>query len=105
MIMTKDINLFDLGCLVQVSIGMWSARKMLTKEDLRRVGVAPEGVPDDICNLSRKLLVGQVRRAGPFILSLLLAWPPGRPAEPPPSANPCERTGVGAASRTARSEH
>jgi len=57
MIMTKDINLFDLGCLVQVSIGMWSARKMLTKEDLRRVGVDPEGVPDDICNLGRKLLV------------------------------------------------
>lgn len=57
MIMTKDINLFELGCLVQISIGMWSARKMLTKEDLRRVGVDPEGVPDGICNLGRKLLV------------------------------------------------
>ncbi len=57
MMMTKDINLFDLGCLVQVSIGMWSARKMLTKQDLSKVGIDPTGVPDDICNLGRKLLV------------------------------------------------
>lgn len=57
MMMTKDINLFDLGCLVQVSIGMWSARKMLTKADLQRVGIDPVGVPDEICNLGRKLLV------------------------------------------------
>jgi hypothetical protein len=55
--MTKDINLFDLGCLVQVSVGMWSARKMLTKADLKKVGVDPRGVPDDLCNLGRKILV------------------------------------------------
>lgn len=57
MIMAKEINLFDLGCLVQVSVGMWSARKMLTKADLQKVGVDPTGVPDDICNLGRKILV------------------------------------------------
>ena len=73
--MTKDINLFDLGCLVQVSVGMWSARKMLTKADLQKVGVDPRGVPDDICNLGRKLLVPKEeiakftshRAAGPLV--------------------------------------
>jgi len=35
----KDaINLFEVGCLVNLKIKMWSGRKMLTRADLMRVG-------------------------------------------------------------------
>ena len=54
----KDtINLFDVGCLVNLSIGMWSGRKMITEEDLRKVGIDPTSLPKDIVNYGRKLLV------------------------------------------------
>jgi len=54
----KDtINLFEVGCLVNLSIRMWSGRKMLTRSDLARVGYDPEALPKDIVNLGRKLMV------------------------------------------------
>jgi len=36
------INLFEVGCLVNLKIKMWSGRKMLTRADLVRVGYDPE---------------------------------------------------------------
>lgn len=54
----KDtINLFDVGCLVNLKICMWSGRKMLTRTDLVRVGYDPDKLPKDIVNLGRKLMV------------------------------------------------
>ena len=54
----KDtINLFDVGCLVNLKIKTWSGRKMLTRADLVRVGYDPDNLPEDIVNLGRKLLV------------------------------------------------
>jgi len=54
----KDaINLFDLGTLVNLKVRMWSARKMITRTDLISVGYDPSKLPEDICNLGRKLLV------------------------------------------------
>jgi len=55
----KTVNLFDLGCLVQINIGFWSGRKMLTNNDMVSVGIDPGRLPKDICNLGRKLLVPQ----------------------------------------------
>lgn len=51
------INLFDVGCLVNLRIKMWSARKMITRADLIKVGYDPDRLPADICNLGRKILV------------------------------------------------
>lgn len=51
------INLFDVGCLFNLNIGTWSGRKMLTEDDLRKVGINPSGLPKDIVNFGRKLLV------------------------------------------------
>jgi len=51
------INLFEVGCLVNLKIRMWSARKMLTRTDLVRVGYDPNNLPEEIVNLGRKLLV------------------------------------------------
>lgn len=51
------INLFDVGVLVNLKVGMWSARKMITRADLIKVGYNPDQLPEDICNLGRKLLV------------------------------------------------
>lgn len=51
------INLFDVGCLVNLKIRMWSARKMLTRADLVRVGYDPDQLPEDVVNLGRKLMV------------------------------------------------
>lgn len=51
------INLFSVGCLVNLKIRMWSARKMLTRADLVRVGYDPDKLPKDIVNLGRKLMV------------------------------------------------
>lgn len=55
----KTINLFELGCLVQLSIGTWSGRKMLTREDMRQMGMDPKDLPDELVNLGRKLLVSK----------------------------------------------
>jgi hypothetical protein len=57
-ILEKDtICLFDVGCLVNLKIKMWSGRKMLTKTDLIELGYDPDKLPDDIVNLGRKLIV------------------------------------------------
>lgn len=51
------LNLFEVGCLVNLKIGMWSGRKMLTRNDLVLVGYNPNALPQDIVNLGRKLMV------------------------------------------------
>lgn len=51
------LNLFEVGCLVNLKIKMWSARKMLTRADLIRVGYDPDKLPEEIVNLGRKLMV------------------------------------------------
>lgn len=51
------INLFDVGCLVNLSIGSWSGRKMLSKADYISMGLDPDKLPSDLANLGRKLLV------------------------------------------------
>jgi hypothetical protein len=53
----KTINLFEVGCLVNLKIKMWSGRKMLTRADLVRVGYDPDVLPEDVVNLGRKLMV------------------------------------------------
>lgn len=54
----KDtICLFDVGCLVNLKIKMWSGRKMLTRSDLVQLGYDPNKLPNDIVNLGRKLIV------------------------------------------------
>jgi len=54
----KDtINLFDVGCLFNLKIKMWSGRKMLTRADLVRVGYDPDKLPEEVVNLGRKLMV------------------------------------------------
>ncbi len=54
----KDtINLFDVGCLVNLKIRMWSGRKMLTRADLAHVGYDPDKLPEEVVNLGRKLMV------------------------------------------------
>lgn len=56
--MSNDtINLFDCGALLNLRIRSWSARKMITRADLVRVGVDPNPLPAEICNLGRKTLV------------------------------------------------
>ncbi len=56
-VLEKTLNLFDVGCLVNLRIGTWSGRKMLTRKDMVEMGINPESLPDDIVNLGRKLLV------------------------------------------------
>lgn len=51
------INLFDIGVLVNLKVRMWGARKTITRADLVKVGYNPDQLPDEICNLGRKLLV------------------------------------------------
>jgi len=53
----RSIHLFDVGCLFNLNIGTWSGRKMLTNDDLIKVGIDPSGLPKDIVNYGRKLLV------------------------------------------------
>ena len=54
----KDtISLFDVGCLVNLKVKMWSGRKMLTRADLVRLGYDPDALPKEIVNLGRKLMV------------------------------------------------
>jgi len=54
---SDTINLFKVGCLVNLKIRMWSGRKMLTRADLVRVGYDPDKLPEEIVNLGRKLMV------------------------------------------------
>jgi len=51
------INLFELGYLVDLSIGTWSGRKMITMRDLRKLGFDTTKLPPAITNPGRKLLV------------------------------------------------
>jgi len=51
------INLFEVGCLINLRVGIWSGRKMLTRADMIKIGYDPDKLPDEICNLGRKLLV------------------------------------------------
>ena len=51
------INLFELGYLVDLSIGTWSGRKMITLRDLRKLGFDTTKLPPAITNPGRKLLV------------------------------------------------
>ncbi|KKN99019.1 hypothetical protein LCGC14_0142640 [marine sediment metagenome] len=54
----NTINLFELGTLVNLKIGVWSGRKMLTRADLVKMGYEnQENLPSDIVNLGRKLMV------------------------------------------------
>jgi len=53
----KTVNLFSLGCLVNLKIRSWSGRKMLTRADMVKVGYDPDLLPKDIVNPGRKLMV------------------------------------------------
>ncbi len=53
----KTVNLFDVGCLVNLNVGAWSGRKMLTRADMVEMKTNPDLLPEDIVNLGRKLLV------------------------------------------------
>ncbi len=53
----NPIKLFEVGCLVNLKVHMWSGRKMLTRADLVKVGYDPDQLPEDIVNLGRKLMV------------------------------------------------
>jgi hypothetical protein len=55
----ETINLFQLGCLVNLKIRMWSGRKRLTKNDIINMGYDPEKLPDDVVNLGGKFLVSK----------------------------------------------
>lgn len=57
--MSEEIKLFDLGCLINLKIGMWSARRMISREDLISVGLDPDALPKDLVNYGRKLLVSK----------------------------------------------
>jgi len=51
------INLFDVGCLINLHVGTWSGRKMVTRQDLVKAGLDPDKLPRGIVNYGRKLLV------------------------------------------------
>jgi len=53
----NTISIFDKGALFNLTIGTWSGRKMLSDEDMRRMGQDPDALPADIVNYGRKLLV------------------------------------------------
>jgi uncharacterized protein YeeX (DUF496 family) len=55
----ETIKLFDLGCLVNLKIGYWSARKMVSRADLISVKLDPDALPKDLVNYGRKLLVSK----------------------------------------------
>lgn len=57
--MSDEIKLFDLGCLCNLKIGMWSARRMVSRDDLISVGLDPDALPNDLVNYGRKLLVSK----------------------------------------------
>lgn len=53
----QTINLFDVGCLINLGIGTWSGRKLCTVADYKSMGLDSNKLPTDIVNLGRKLLV------------------------------------------------
>lgn len=53
----QTINLFDVGCLVNLRISRWSGRKMISEEDMRRLGIDTSNLPREVVNYGRKLLV------------------------------------------------
>lgn len=53
----ESIDIFDHGCLFNLTIGTWSGRKMLSANDIRSMGQDPDVLPKDIVNYGRKLLV------------------------------------------------
>lgn len=55
----ETINLFQLGCLVNLKVRHWGGRKMLTRQDMLNVGLDPDKLPSDIVGLGRKLLVSK----------------------------------------------
>ena len=57
--MSEEIKLFDLGCLINLKIGMWSARRMVSRADLVSVGLNPDALPKELVNYGRKLLVNR----------------------------------------------
>ena len=73
----QTTKLFDLGSLVNLRVGSWSGRRMLTETDLRSMGIDPLNLPADLVNLGRKLLVPKsslqritkIEARGRFVLS------------------------------------
>jgi len=55
----ETINLFEVGVLVNLKIGCWSGRKMVSRADLISVGLDPDALPADLVNYGRKLLVNK----------------------------------------------
>jgi len=55
----ETLNLFDVGCLVSLSIGSWSGRRMVSREDCESLGIDTKALPDELVNLGRKLLVSK----------------------------------------------
>lgn len=53
------INLFEVGCLVNLRIGCWSGRRMVSRSDLVSVGMDPDALPKDLVNYGRKLLINR----------------------------------------------
>ncbi|KKL98618.1 hypothetical protein LCGC14_1822640, partial [marine sediment metagenome] len=51
------IQLFSIGCLINLGIGTWSGQKMCSAADYRKIGLDPDKLPNGIVNLGRKLLV------------------------------------------------
>lgn len=55
----ETINLFEVGVLVNLKIGCWSGRKMVSRADFVSVGLDPDTLPSDLVNYGRKLLVNK----------------------------------------------
>jgi len=53
----NTINLFEVGCLINLRVSRWGGRKMLTRADLLKVGYDPDALPVDLVNLGRKLMI------------------------------------------------
>ncbi|KKM85697.1 hypothetical protein LCGC14_1286390 [marine sediment metagenome] len=53
----QTINLFEVGCLINLGIGTWSGTKMCTVADYKSMGLDSNKLPVDMVNLGKKLLV------------------------------------------------
>lgn len=53
----QTIQLFSVGCLINLNIGTWSGRKLCTAGDYKKMGLDLDKLPPDLVNLGRKLLV------------------------------------------------